>query len=198
MKFRKASLLMDLVISVMVMSMVLYAGFTLSSNSITRKLEISKEREALVIAENLMAETLSKGIYTISGVPSITVQQREEIANIENNTSISKSEKRKLLYNLPYYTPVTRDLAPNVSNFSDYKYHILVDKYVDEKGNPTNEMCKITIRVFYPIKVTKYDNSSSLSSSTDSEYNDDVVRDKSLKESDYRYVELYCYKTAKN
>ena len=114
MKLKKASLLMDLVISVMVMSMVLYAGFTLSSNSITRKLEISKEREALVIAENLMAETLSKGIYTISGVPSISVQQREEIASIENNTSISKSEKRKLLYNLPYYTPVTKHLELNL------------------------------------------------------------------------------------
>ena len=200
-KFRKSSLLIDIVISVMVMGVVIYSAFTVANSSINKRLQITKEREALAIAQNIMADTLSVGFNRLVGTPQLTINQRAEISAIENNTSLSVAEKRKRLYELPYYSPVSRNMIAttteiirndklSVGNISNYKYHVLIDPYVDENGVQSTTMCKITVRVFYPIKVTKYDTSPDTTE-------EDSVKDKALKEDDYRYVELFTYKTAK-
>lgn len=202
MKFRKGSLLIDIVVGVMFMSMVLYSGFYLGSSSINKKMQVSRERDALTIAENIMAKSLSVGFNHLKSVPSLKKSERKALLDIENNTTMTVAEKRKALYNSPYYTNLTTDLVPqsalnNITarQLKDYKYHVIVDQYEDTDDGVASTMVKVTVRVFYPIKTVKYDTSTIAAGEDPDNY---IVKDRVLKEDDFRYVELFAYKTAKN
>lgn len=202
MKFRKGSLLIDIVVGVMFMSMVLYSGFYLGSSSINKKMQVSRERDALTIAENIMAQSLSVGFNHLRSVPSLKKAERQELLNIENNTTLSPSEKRNALYNLKCYTNLTTNLVPqsalnNITarQLKNYKYHVIVDQYEDRDDGVASTMVKVTVRVFYPIKTVKYDTSTIAPGEDPDKY---TAKDRVLKEDDFRYVELFAYKTAKN
>lgn len=202
MKFRKGSLLIDIVIGVMFMSMVLYSGFYLGSSSINKKMQVSRERDALTIAENIMAKSLSVGFNHLKSVPSLKKDERNELLAVENNTALSVSERRAALYNLKCYTALSTDLVPQATlnnitarQLRNYKYHVIVDQYTDADDGIATEMVKVTVRVFYPIKTVKYDTNTIAAGEDPDAY---TVKDRVLKEDDFRYVELFAYKTAKN
>ena len=201
-KIKKANTIIDIIIAVMFISTVLYFCYSLATSAINKRQQVSLERDAMIIAENIMNRVLSKGVYTIESEPIISSDTLNKINVTLNDNTLSSGEKNKIITELGGRLPVSsaEDLK-FVQNGSNFSYQVIVDNYTTESSEDVyakhTSLKRITVNVYYPTKVVKYLNSSS--DITDEEFASGTAykKDKASLEGEYRVVTLTTYKSAR-
>lgn len=201
-KIKKANTIIDIIIAVMFISTVLYFCYSLATSAINKRQQVSLERDAMIIAENIMNRVLSKGVYTIESEPIISSDTLNKINVTLNDNTLSSGEKNKIITELGGRLPVSsaEDLK-FVQNGSNFSYQVIVDNYTTESSEDVyakhTSLKRITVNVYYPTKVVKYLNSSS--DITDEEIASGTAykKDKASLEGEYRVVTLTTYKSAR-
>ena len=201
-KIKKANTIIDIIIAVMFISTVLYFCYSLATSAINKRQQVSLERDAMIIAENIMNRVLSKGVYTIESEPIISSDTLNKINVTLNDNTLSSGEKNKISTELGGRLPVSsaEDLK-FVQNGSNFSYQVIVDNYTTESSEDVyakhTSLKRITVNVYYPTKVVKYLNSSS--DITDEEIASGTAykKDKASLEGEYRVVTLTTYKSAR-
>lgn len=205
--FKKSNTIIDVIIAIMFVSTVLYFCYSLATSSINKRHQISRERNAMIVAENIMNRVISQGVYTIKNEPEITAEAKRELTKILNNNTLNEAQKNEKIQELKGRLPVNRYVdASFLQPGNPYSYQVSVDDYmaktgVDNAGNPTysrhTSLKKITVNVFYPVKVTKYLNRDSDITNEELANNTTHKKDKASLEEEYRVVTLSTYKSAR-
>lgn len=201
-KIKKANTIIDIIIAVMFISTVLYFCYSLATSAINKRQQVALERDAMIIAENIMNRVLSKGVYTIESEPVISNDILNKINETLNDNSLSSGKKNKIITELGGRLPVSsaEDLK-FVQNGNNFSYQVIVDDYTTKSSEDVytkhTSLKRITVNVYYPTKVVKYLNSSS--DITDEEIASGTAykKDKASLEGEYRVVTLTTYKSAR-
>lgn len=201
-KIKKANTIIDIIIAVMFISTVLYFCYSLATSAINKRQQVALERDAMIIAENIMNRVLSKGVYTIESEPVISNDILNKINETLNDNSLSSGKKNKIITELGGRLPVSsaEDLK-FVQNGNNFSYQVIVDYYTTKSSEDVytkhTSLKRITVNVYYPTKVVKYLNSSS--DITDEEIASGTAykKDKASLEGEYRVVTLTTYKSAR-
>ncbi|MGU8834409.1 hypothetical protein ACV3UL_08905 [Clostridium perfringens] len=195
-KIKRGSLIIDIAIALMFISIIIFSCYNLATTAINKRYQISQERDALIIAENIMNRVLSQGTYTIQSEPQINAQDMAKIEAINSNPNMNQSEKNKALLDIGGRLPINVQLdAPFLPSNNNYSYQVIAEHYVDpETGAKNLSMKKITVNVFYPTKVAMFKNNKS---DQDKDFSKETSRDKISLEEDYRVVTLTTFKSAR-
>ena len=201
-KKKKANTIIDIIIAVMFISTVLYFCYSLATSAINKRQQVSLERDAMIIAENIMNRVLSKGVYTIESEPAVSKDILNKINETLNNNSLSSGEKNKIITELGGRLPVSsaEDLK-FVQNGNSFSYQVIVDDYTTQSSEGVytkhTSLKRITVNVYYPTKVVKYLNSSSDITDEEKANGTAYKKDKASLEGEYRVVTLTTYKSAR-
>lgn len=201
-KIKKANTIIDIIVAVMFISTVLYFCYSLATSAINKRQQVALERDAMIVAENIMSRVLSKGVYAIESEPIISSNTLNKINATLNDNTLSSSEKNKIITELGGRLPVSssEDLK-FIQNGNNFSYQVIVDNYTTEPSTGAyakhTSLKRITVNVYYPIKVAKYLNSTSDITSEEIASGTAYKKDKASLEGEYRIVTLTTYKSAR-
>lgn len=200
-KIKKANTIMDIIIAVMFVSVVLYFCYSLATSAINKRQQVSLEKDAMIIAENIMNRVLSQGVYTIKSEPTISNEILNKINETLNNNTLSSGEKNEIITQLGGRLPVSsaEDLK-FVQGGNKFSYQVIVDDYTTKTGDMYTRhtsLKRIIVNVYYPTKVVKYLNRDSDITNEEISEGTAYKKDKASLEEEYRVVTLTTYKSAR-
>jgi len=201
-KIKKANTIIDIIIAVLFISTVLYFCYSLATSAINKRQQVALERDAMIVAENIMNRMLSKGVYTIESEPVISADTLNKINMTLNDNTLSSGEKNKRITELGGRLPISNaeDLR-FIQNGNKFSYQVIVDNYTTEPNTGTfvkhTSLKRITVNVYYPTKVAKYLNSVSDITNEEITSGTAYKKDKVSLEEEYRVVTLTTYKSAR-